>query len=285
MARTRKVSKPRRAATPDIRVSIPTEINEPPANLKDYCICLYGEKGVGKTSLASQFDNSLVLMLEPKRRNLKIRQVNIEPMSLKDMNRSNPDLTPWQYFQEYVKAVLEDGTVDTVVVDTVDRAYDSCLNHHCFQKGLNHPSDANDFGATWHRIKDDFESTMNKLLYADMGLVFISHAHLRVQEAKDGMEQWVPTCSPAAWKYIKAVADFALYYGYSGTDRAITLRGNENLWSACGVSDKFLTKSGELLEQFSTGDSHESAYKNLLAAFDNKLANDEVLSPREKRKK
>ena len=174
--------------------------------------------------------------------------------------------------------------MQTVGIDTIDRAYEACLNHHCFEKGLSHPNDANDYGATWHGIKDDFESTMSKLLSADKGLIFISHAHLREQEAKDGLEQWVPTCSPAAWKYMKAVCDFALYYGYAGTDRAITIRGNEGIWSACGVTDRFLLKSKkEPLNQFRTGKSHEDAYKNLLAAFNNKLPQPEVLSPREEK--
>lgn len=284
MARTKRVVRRRSSPSPPRpRVVIPTELNEPPTNLKDYCLCVFGEKGIGKTSIASQFPDSLVLMLEPKRRNLRIRQVNIEPMSLKDMSQKNPEMSPWTTVREYVRAILADDSVQTVVIDTIDRAYEACLNHHCFEKGLSHPNDANDYGATWHGIKDDFESTMSKLLYADKGLIFISHAHLREQEAKDGLEQWVPTCSPAAWKYMKAVCDFALYYGYAGTDRAITIRGNAGIWSACGVTDRFLLKSGEPLEQFTTGKSHEDAYKNLLAAFNNKLPQPEVLSPREEK--
>jgi hypothetical protein len=211
-------------------------------------------------------------------------------MSLKDMEKGGyPEgASPWTFLQEYVGAILDDDSVQTVVIDTIDRAYEACLNHHCFEKGLRHPNDANDYGATWHGIKDDFESTMSKLLYADKGLIFVSHAHLREQEAKDGLEQWVPTCSPAAWKYMKAVCDFAFYYGYAGTDRAITIRGNESIWSACGVTDRFLLKSihpkvGKPLEQFRTGKSHEDAYKNLLAAFKNNLPPAEVLSPREEK--
>ena len=268
-----------------VKLTIPTEVNVPPENLNEYAICIFGEKGVGKTSLAAQFEDSLVMMLEPKRRNLSIRQVNIEPKSIKELNEDSPELTPWRYVQEYVSAVLDDDSVNTIVIDTVDRAYESCLNHHCYQKGLNHPSDVNDYGATWAAIKGDFEATMNQLLYADMGLIFLSHAHLREVEAHDGMEQWIPTCSPASWKYLKAVCDFALYYGYDGTDRAITLRNNSLVWSACGTEKNFLRKDGTPIGQFSTGNSHSEAYENLTKAFRNELEDEEILEPAVKKER
>ena len=276
MVRTKKVRRRRTKAAMEA-VIIPTEKNQPPKNLTDYCICLFGEKGVGKTSKVSEFPDSLIMMLEPKRRNLKIRQVNIQPMGIKELNIENPTLTPWQLCQSYVKAILEDDSVKTVGIDTVDRLYEACLLHHCYQKGVTHPGEMNDYGATWHAIKDDFETTLNKLLYADKGLVFISHSHLREIEGKDGLTQWIPTCSPACWKYIKAVCDFAVFYGYAGNERAMTIRGNDLIWSACGSEDHFLTKGGEPISQFKAGKSHKTAYKNLCAAFNNKLSDDQII--------
>lgn len=282
MARTKRVPAKKK---PAIKLEIPKEVNVPPENLSDYCICLFGEKGVGKTSLAAQFDDSLVMMLEPKRRNLSIRQVSIEPSSIKQLNEGNTDMTPWRYVQEYINAAMDDETVGTIVIDTVDRAYEACLAHHCYQKGLNHPSDVNDYGATWAAIKSDFEATMNQLLYNDMGLIFVSHAHLREVEAHDGMEQWIPTCAPAAWKYLKAVCDFALYYGYDGTDRAITLRNNSLVWSACGTENNFLRQDGTPIGQFATGKSHSEAYQNLTKAFKNQLEDEEILEPAVKKER
>ena len=281
MARTKRVSRRRpKTARPTVRIKIPTidELNEPSKKLTEYCICLFGEKGVGKTSLGAQFPNALVLMLEPKRRNLRIRQVNVDPHSIKDMEKTNPDFTPWQLIQQYVTASIEDDTVDMVVVDTIDRAWDSCINHHCFQKGIKDPSDANDHGRTWRVIKDDFEDTMNKLLYADKGLVYISHAHLREVESHDSDNQWVPTCPPAAWKYLKACCDFAIHYGYTDSRRALTVRNPGRIWSSCGTSDQFLTIKGDPIETFSAGDSHEETFTNLNLAFNNKLGDDGVIS-------
>jgi len=280
MART----KTKRVTRKELSVTIPTTLNVPPENLKDYCICLFGAKGVGKTSLAAQFKDSLVLMLEPKRRNLSIRQVNIDPMSIKEMNRVSPENTPWKMIQAYVDAVLEDNSVQTVVVDTIDRAYGSCFNHHCYERGINHPSDVNDYGATWVEIREDFEETMNKLLYDDRGLVFLSHTHRREVEGQED-EQWIPTCTPAAWNYMKAVCDYALYYGYTSGNRAITIRDDEKVWCACGSENNFLTTDNEPIGQFVTGNSHTEAHKNLIAAFVNKLSSEKILNPVEKKTK
>ena len=280
MARTRT----KRVARKELSVTIPTTLNVPPEHLKDYCICLFGAKGVGKTSLAAQFKDSLTVMLEPKRRNLSIRQVNIDPMSIKAMNRDNPKNTPWKILQAYVDKILEDDSVQTVVIDTIDRAYESCFNNVCFERGLAHPSDTNDFGSTWVAIKSDFEETMNKLLYADKGLIFLSHAHQREVEVQEE-EQWIPTCTPSAWNYMKAVCDFALYYGYSSGSRAITIRDDKRVWCACGTENNFLTTDKEPIGQFVTGKSHTEAHKNLTAAFVNKLSSEMILNPVKKKTK
>ena len=276
MVRTKKVRRRRTKAAMEA-VIIHTEKNQPPKNLTDYCICLFGEKGVGKTSQVSEFPDSLIMMLEPRRRNLKIRQVNIQPMGMKQLNSENPTQTPWQLCQSYVEAILKDDSVKTVGIDTVDRLYEACLLHHCYHKGVGHPNDMNDYGSTWALIKDDFESTLNKLLYAEKGLVFISHSKQAEQEELDGLMQCVPACSPACWKYIKAVCDFAVYYGYAGNERAMTIRGNDRIWSACGSEDHFLTKGGEPITRFKAGKSHKTAYKSLNAAFTNKLSDDQII--------
>jgi len=271
MVVTRKVKtgKPRTArkpvASPDrLHVSLPTKPIEPPDKLTDYSICLFGEKGVGKTSLAAQFPDSLVFMWEPRRRNLRIKQV------------PGPDEEPldWERFKAYLDKVLsQKKTIRTVVIDTVDRAYQCCQNTVCYNKGVKHPSDMNDYGATWYECRREFEDVMNRLLYNDILPIFISHCRLRpvVTRTGEDFDLVQPTCPDACWQYLKATCDFAFYYGYHGPERSITLRGNELVWSSCGVDDHFLTPDGNFLSEFPAGESAKEAYKNLTAAFDNKL--------------
>jgi hypothetical protein len=131
----------------------------------------------------------------------------------------------------------------------------------------------NDYGATWRAIKDDFESTFNKILFAEKGLVFISHAHLREAEVRTGekYEFLCPTCSPAAFKYVKAVADYAFYMGYHNRRRAMYLRGHEDLWCACGTSDFFLDPEGNEVKTILLGENPDAAFDTLLSSFNNKI--------------
>jgi len=286
MVRTaKKVSKKRTKKVEMASVIIPKELNVPPTNLADYCTCIFGRKGIGKTHLVSAFGSSeksptskksFILMLEPNRKNLKIRQVNIQPVGIIELNAKKPEVTPWQVLQQYVNAILDDDSVEHVGIDTVDRAYAMCFDHQCYQRGITHPNDLTDYGATWSAIRSDFETTFNKLLFAEKGLTFISHSRLREVDGRDGLIQQ-PTCSPACWEYLKAVCDFAFYYSYVGKDRVLTIRGDDRIWSACGSEDHFLTKGGEPISLFHAGKSYKTAYKNLTAAFANKLSNDQVI--------
>lgn len=235
--------------------------NVPPKDLFSFCTCIYGLKGVGKTSLCAQFPGAVILQLEPRRRNLRsIRQV---------VPTSWPDLKDW------LQAFIEDKHKPTCVVDSTDVAYNMCFDYMCEQAGCDHPTDMNDYGKTWRAISDEFSSTFNQLLYADIPLIFTSHHKYREDaDVNDGPDAKfaAPTCTPQAWNYLKQVCDFAFFYGYYGGKRAITVRGDEQMWAACGVDDHFLDPDGNPIRTFYAGDTTpEAAYKALLAAYDNKL--------------
>jgi hypothetical protein len=227
---------------------------------------LFGEKGVGKTSTAAQFPNAIVGMLEPRRRNLRIRMVRL------DRSESGKTLS-WSHTKRFIEACIEDESVGTVVIDTVDRAYAKCLEEICHNKGIKDPGELNDYGATWREIKDEFESTLNSVLYAEKGLVLISHAHYREMELRSGntMELLVPTCPPAAFNYLKAAADYAFYMGYHERQRALYLRGHEDLWCACGSSEHFMDPNGEPLNTILLGNSPEEAFETMVRAFNNEV--------------
>jgi hypothetical protein len=268
---TRKVATPKRK---DLGNLIPDSLNEPPKEIGQYAILIYGEKGIGKTSLAAQFPGAFILQLEPRRRNLRVFQRLIKPCSLEELQEDQH--TPWEEIKETIRQALEHPKVKTIVIDTVDRAYDACLIHHCFELGIPDPSALNDYGATWRRIKDDFEASISEVLFhpSEKGLIFISHAQLREVESKTETESYeiiCPTCAPAAWKTLKAVCDFAFYYGYQKTRRVMYIRGDEFIWGACGSSEHFLSSDGQPLKVIPMGNSPEEAFKMFMAGFNNTL--------------
>jgi len=264
-----------------VRIPGPNEYNEPPEHFTNYCTIIFGEKGVGKTSLCAQFPGSLVLMTEPRRRNLRIRQAVVPPMSMDQLMREYKEAekkgidyqTPWMKMHDMIQLAVKDDSVKTIVIDTIDRAYEHCLMHQCVIRDIKDPSALNDYGATWRSIKDDLEEMLRFVLNTDKGLIMVSHADLRQVEARSGetYEILCPTCTPSCFKVLKAFCDYAFYYGYHSKQRALFLRGNELIWSSCGVDDHFLSPKGVPLNTIRMGDSAKEAYESLMAAFANKV--------------
>lgn len=250
-----------KASVEEFRLPGPTELNEPPDDLLSYCMFIYGEKGIGKTSLAAQFPDAVVGMLEPGRRNLRIRQVNL--------NKG------WEHVKKFTKACCKDRTVKTVVYDTVDRLYDCCFNSVCYNAGVTHPNDANDFGKTWKAIKDEFENLLADVQFAGKGIVLLSHSKWKEIEIRDGekKELLCPTLSESPWNTVKAITDYAFYYGYHKNKRAMYLRGHADLWCACGSKEHFLSsKTKKPLRTIYLGEDPELAFSSLEKAFHNQVA-------------
>lgn len=244
------------------------EANVPPSNLSDYTILIYGEKGIGKTSLLSQFPDSLVFMFEPRRRNLEISQV------WQNQDKTGP--LDWETFEIATKELLEQGPDDsgfrTLAVDSLDRAYRRCLEAVCAEAGISHPQEANDYGKTWEKIKDRFETTLASLIHAGYGLTLTSHGkvHRREPPLGDPFDQQGLTASSSAKDVADVLCDFVVYYGYHGNSRTFTVRGNQAVYASCGVAKRFLDPDGNKLQTIDAGESPEEAYQNLVDGFNNK---------------
>lgn len=287
---TRKVRRVVKEATQPVtefRIPGPEDLNEPSDKLLDYSITIFGEKGIGKTSLAASFPGSLTLMTEPLRKNLKIRQVPIRVKPVKLMNKDQDAMTAWDMIKASIEQGLEDDSVSCIVADTIDRVYDACRNHHCFQIGISDPNEMKDYGATWRAISDDFEETLNQVRLGGKGLILISHAQLREVEARNGSsyDLCIPTCAKAAFQYIKAACDYAFYFGYYDKKRALYLRGNDLIWSACGVDDHFCDPDGTPIDVLQVSNNPQQAYQDLIASWNNEKRDISYIPPVKKKLK
>ena len=70
-------------------ISLPTERSEPPNDLQDYTMLIYGEAGIGKTSLVARFPKVLFFMWETASRGISAY-------------RTDP-LTDWEVGLAYVE--------------------------------------------------------------------------------------------------------------------------------------------------------------------------------------
>lgn len=269
MAKRRTKSAP---ANDKFKIPGPDEYNQPSDNLLDYTICIYGTKGIGKTTLCSTIPGSLVFMTEPLRKNLVIRQQTL-PVFSSPVIQEDAEKDAWGNLKQYyLPQVFEDDATQVVVFDTVDRLYESCVYHHSAAEGLDDPGEVNDYGLLWRRIKADFEETLTNIREHDKGLVFVSHAKESSHELSTGAKrkEYGPSTSAACMAYIKAACDFAFFYGYHGKQRCLHLRGFEGIWTSVGVENTYYSPNGNPIELFEVEDPTQG-FKLLEDGFANKL--------------
>jgi hypothetical protein len=244
-------------------LSLPTQLNEPPENLTDYCAMVYGRKQWGKTTLSSQYPNSYNFQFEPGRRGLRIFQV-----------------APKSYSEaiEYIGLFL-DSEYDYAIFDTVDRFYDMLLREECLELSNGDKDHPGKFGkegySIWDYVKNKFEQIFIDLRSADKKFILVSHDKKVEQKDRDGAE-WSriePTCKPAAWKIAQSMCDFVFHCDFLGGDRIITVRDldNSTLASCNPDIDCFLDPNGEPLRRFKIPNQKDGAFSALQAAFDNEL--------------
>ncbi len=248
-------------------LTLPTARNKPPTSLSDYIILIYGDKGVGKSSLAAEFPESITFMTEPWRKNLEIMQIP-------DPKKKEQPLT-WDRMLRYRDLIVRSKQFQTAVLDSTDRAYSLCMQYICRKANCKHPNEKKDYGQTWNDLKVEFETFLGSLVEEHISVIGISHARCREVKTVTGeeYEQVCPTAPDACWTIWKAVSDYAFYYGYHQRKRVIYLRGTDEIWASCGTSEShFLDPKGRPLAFIEVGDSPKKAYQTLLASFQNKVA-------------
>jgi len=260
------------------KLVLPTQENTPPTDLDESIITIYGRKGIGKTSLAAQFEGSLTFMYERGRRNLPIRQV---------------DKLDWERTLGYVELALEDDSVGTLVMDTVDRMYEQCMIYVCKRAGCSHPNDKNDYGKTWQAVKAEFDALLGVIHDSGKGLILLSHETAKpLTKSSKGLrredteavfqyERVEPTCSKQAFETIQEICDFVFYYGYTDEYRTITVRSSNDIaWTSCGIGDTFLDPDGNAISTFKVGTTPQEAYKSLMSAYNNELYDINYVPPK-----
>ncbi len=261
---------------------IPDQPNEPSNDLTSYSWCIYGEKGIGKTSLAAEFPDVVAhFMWEPARRDTRSPIIP---------QRGEPPLT-WPRMKGYLQKLLTDRQPGRIIVDTLDLCARACQKYHAALVGVESLNGIKDNGRAWDTMKCDWENTWSELLWGNWRLTLLSHARVRPKVvrgiSRDNMKaalddgvvipETQPTASGWAYEWSKSVCSFAAYMGWHGRDRILRIRGDEQLYaSSGGVADlHFLQKkgvegAGKPYDYLPLGDSPKTAYRTLLDGWNNK---------------
>lgn len=267
-------------------ISLPTQPTKQLEYIWEHPICIFGRKGIGKTTAGSVALNSLLpegkktlnFRFERGRQNLPILQV---PPVKKE---KGPSKLNWPDFLSYLDLFCDDDSYQLGVIDSIDKCYDECFTYVCDDKfGVTHPKEAGrEAPSVWDSIRVEFESCLLAILDHKKSLVFLSHEKARTEELPDGTEyeRWDLSCKPAAAKIIKDICEFVIYYGYTDTtddgkrsaERVMVIRNKNNaVECACGRSDVFLQPDGKPLFRFKIPNDPEAVGDVIQAAYDNEL--------------
>lgn len=240
-----------------VKYELPTERSSPVKKLGGYTILLFGRKKIGKTCLASQFPNAMFLMFEPGGKALSIYQES---------------MTSWRKFVRFVDLLIEDKKFNTVVLDTVDFAYDSCLEYVCSMLGIDHPADAG-YGKGWNAVKQEFIKQLKRLMNSGKGIIFISHQKEKEIEDRRGRTKDVITNAMTGQgsEIITGLVDMWFNYDFEGRERILTILGDDTMDAGHRVKERFRYTDSTRIRKLNLGKSEEEAYEIFVNAFNNQL--------------
>uniref|UniRef100_A0A6M3L9E7 Putative ATPase domain containing protein n=1 Tax=viral metagenome TaxID=1070528 RepID=A0A6M3L9E7_9ZZZZ len=166
---------------------------------------IYGEPGIGKTTMASQMEGAYFLATEQGH---KFKQVY------------KSDIVSWDEFRNEVRLLLKgDHAFRTIVVDTISGAWEMCVEQMCKDKGLSHISDMA-MGKGYDLAKNMFRSVISALYGSPYGLVFIAHDTEKEMEyrgikkhrvvpsfIKTCRDVVIPTCDFIGHMYVENIMD------------------------------------------------------------------------------
>lgn len=237
-------------------------------DLSGYITYIYGAPKTGKTTLASQMGNALLLAFEPGYHALPGVYAQ--------------DITSWgemrQAYRELKKAEVKER-FSAVIVDTIDIAADRCKKYICSQNNIEDLGDLG-FGKGWMKFKDEFNDIFRGLTQLGYAVFFIGHDKMETKTDNAGnviSSTIKPALSNATRTVISGMADI---YGYAhqkttGEMSVLTLRCTDGSIE-CGCRFKYIkeeipTNYNELVKAL-----HDAIEKEA-AEYDNKFVTDEKI--------
>lgn len=197
-----------------------------------YITYIFGKAKIGKTSLAAQAKNCLLLATE--------RGYNaIDGIVVQD-------ITNWRDMREALRQLKRPEVRDAfnvVIVDTIDLAAKYCTKYICVQNDVDDLGDVG-YGKAYAQMRSEFEDVFIAIAQMGYALIFIGHEDYSHDEAT-GSISVKPSLSPK--KVNDIICNMADIYGwahYANYEeetgaRILTVRSNHDD-IACGTRFKYM---------------------------------------------
>lgn len=203
-------------------------------NLRGKYIMLYGLPGVGKTSLAAQFEQVLIAGFEMGTNALN--NIYVQPVKT------------WQDWKTMVSQLSRKPELQekfhAIAIDTVDEAWNLCVKWVCTQNGVDSLGDLA-WGKGYDIAKKEFQQTFRDLTYSGYGLIFTSHSTEKVfkNEKNEEYTQIVPALPNRPFDIINKMVDIIAYIREISIGDSDTPERKRFMFLRDTVGDRFLAKS------------------------------------------
>lgn len=194
-------------------MTLPTEKSKPKSALADYTTLIHGMPKIGKSTFCAQAPDVLFLPFEAGLGALSVYQTDL--------------IESWSQFGIILNEIKNEGQkYKTLVVDTIEQAYELCLEYVSKKNGISHPGRAKDFGASWKDVSCEFARVLNKLASLPQGLFLISHSkQVEINTPDRPIFRSVPDLSEGARKRLGQMVDTTLYFTME--EKALTIAGGK----------------------------------------------------------
>jgi hypothetical protein len=232
----------------EIASLLPTTKKKPSVNLWDHAILIYGQKLIGKSTLAAEIPDNIFLNTGGGLDALEVYQVPIPK---------------WEVFINVSAELIKgDHPFKVVTIDTIDRLHKLAVNFICKKLEIVHPGDL-DFGKAWDMIKDEMMRPLMALALSPMGLILISHVKVIELKTRTGtITKSITTLQDHMWQLVESMSGIILFYTSEATQdgekRVLRARPSEN-WIA-GDRTKILAEYGDV-EMLNDGKNWERLQK------------------------
>jgi len=117
---------------------------------------IYGDHGVGKTSLTAQMEGAYFLATEAGHDFVEIM---------------GDDVLDWDMFKAMTATLLKSKhPYSAVILDSISALWDLCVDHTCTKKGMSHPADL-EWSRGWDYCKKAFREEFNALTKSRLGVI------------------------------------------------------------------------------------------------------------------
>ena len=162
-----------------------------------YIWMIYGEHGIGKTTMCSQMQDPYFIATEPGHKFHRLFKT---------------DVVDWAHFQATVDELTgSQKQFKTVVIDTITEAWNLCVDAICFDRKWDHVSEGAQ-GKGYDLAKAEFRRTIMKIPKKNLGLVFVAHrGELILRNRGDERSKLIPDMMKTCRNVVLPLADMVGY--------------------------------------------------------------------------